>query len=73
MKNKSRESFRNPQDIIDSTYNRRDYDILEKTMNSYVMPLDMVKNIDAYGSEKFYQEAWDKEIKKLTSPNNTLS
>ncbi|WP_026478903.1 hypothetical protein [Alkaliphilus transvaalensis] len=67
MKNKSRGSFRNPQDIIDSTYNGRDYLITDKTINSYVMPLDMVKDVDFIASEKFYQKAWDEEISNLIS------
>ena len=70
MKIKSKESFRNPQDMIDSTYNSRDYLIPEKTMNSYVMPLDMVRDVDAISSEKFYQEAWNSEIKNLTNTKN---
>ncbi|GAB6086404.1 hypothetical protein [Alkaliphilus crotonatoxidans] len=63
MNRKSKNSFRNPQDIIDSTYNKRDAEILEKDMNSYVMPLDMVKNVDALSSEPFYKEEWDKGLK----------
>lgn len=75
MKIKSRESFRNPQDMIDSTYNARDFQIPEKTINSYVMPLDMVNDVDAFASEKFYGESWQKEIKKITHNNqrHTLS
>ncbi|KAB3532117.1 hypothetical protein [Alkaliphilus serpentinus] len=65
MKKKSKESFRNPQDMIDSTFNRRDYKISEKTINAYVMPLDMVKDRDALDSRRFYNEEWNKELKKL--------
>lgn len=64
MKKKSKESSRNPQDIIDSTFNKRDFDIPEKTINAYVMPLDMVRDRDALDSKRFYQDDWDKEIKK---------
>ncbi|SCY72315.1 hypothetical protein [Alkaliphilus peptidifermentans] len=65
MKKKSKESFRNPQDIIDETYNGRDYDIINKSMNSYVMPLDMVKDVDAFNSQHFYQETWDRISKEI--------
>ena len=64
-KNKHQGSFRNPQDIIDDTYNTRDYKILEKDMNSYVMPLDMVKDVDYIDSRKFYEEGWNKEIESI--------
>jgi len=73
MKIKSRESFRNPQDIIDSTYNARDYLIPEKTINSYVMPLDMVNDVDAFASEKFYGESWNNEIKNIQRNNRTTN
>lgn len=62
MKKKNKGSFRNPQDIIDDTYNSRDFDILEKDMNSYVMPLDMMKDVDYIEPRKFYGDALDKEI-----------
>ncbi len=64
MDQKTRESFRNPQDIIDSTYNKRDSKILEKDMPPYVMPLDMVKDVDALGSEAFYREEWEKALQE---------
>ena len=71
---KNKGSFRNPQDMIDDTYNSRDYDIIEKdleSMNSYVMPLDMVKDVDYIDSRKFYEEGWNKELKNIK--NNKLS
>ncbi|KAB3534442.1 hypothetical protein F8154_09065 [Alkaliphilus pronyensis] len=61
---KNKEGFRNPQDIIDETYNKRDYNIINRPMNPYVMPLDMVKDVDYLSSQHFYQEDWDKIIKK---------
>lgn len=64
MKKKSKESFRNAQDIIDSTYNSRDAEILEKSMNAYVMPLDMVKGVDVLSSDVFYEEEWNKIIQE---------
>jgi|GEM_PF-5867711 len=73
-KRKSKGSFRNAQDIIDDTYNSRDYKILEKDledMNAYVMPLDMVKDVDYIDTRKFYDEGWDKELKNIK--NNKLS
>lgn len=73
-KRKSKGSFRNPQDMIDDTYNSRDYKIIEKdleSMNAYVMPLDMVKDVDYIDSRKFFQESWDKELKNLK--NNRLT
>ncbi|MCC5912328.1 MAG: hypothetical protein JJT76_18075 [Clostridiaceae bacterium] len=49
-------SPRNPQDIIDDTYNARDYEIPNKNMNSYVMPLDMVRDVDVFDSKYFYED-----------------
>jgi len=67
MKKKNPSSNRNPQDIIDDTYNKRDYPILEKKMNSYVMPLDMVRDVDAIDSQHFYP---DNFIGQLNNSNN---
>lgn len=63
MKKKNKGSYRNPQDTIDDTYNSRDFDILEKDMNSYVMPLDMMKDVDYIEPRRFYGDSLDKEIK----------
>ncbi len=67
-RNKNKGSYRNPQDMIDETYNARDYKILEKdleAMNAYVMPLDMVKDVDYIDSRKFYEDGWHKELKRI--------
>ncbi|SES88199.1 hypothetical protein SAMN05660297_00841 [Natronincola peptidivorans] len=71
MKKDKQHTTRNPQDIIDSTYNARDFQIpeKEKDMNSYVMPLDMMRDVDAFDSRKFFQEAWDESIKNLHRKN----
>ncbi|QZY55747.1 hypothetical protein [Crassaminicella profunda] len=45
-----------PQDQIDSTYNKEDYPIIEKTQNAYVMPLDMQRDIDVIDSSRFYEK-----------------
>ena len=54
MNNKTPNHSRNPQDIIYDTYNKRDYEIVEKNMNPYVMPLDMVRDVDVTDSKHFY-------------------
>lgn len=56
---------KNPMDIIDDTYNAKDYEILNKDMNSYVMPLDMMRDVDAFDSRRFFEEEWNKEIKSI--------
>lgn len=53
---------KNPQDIIDDTYNARDYQVPNKDMNSYVMPLDMIRNVDAFDSRHFFEKEWKEEI-----------
>ncbi|SDJ95912.1 hypothetical protein [Natronincola ferrireducens] len=60
---KKQHAPRNPQDIIDSTYNQRDFEIPEKDMNSYVMPLDMMRDVDAFDSRKFYEKEWNDSFK----------
>lgn len=62
MNKKNPKSNRNAQDIIDDSYNSRDYNIIEKGMNSYVMPLDMVRDQDAIDSEHFYPEDFINEL-----------
>ncbi len=71
---KNKGSYRNPQDMIDETYNSRDYKIVERdleAMNAYVMPLDMVKDVDYIDASKFYEEDWNKELKSIK--DNKLS
>ncbi|AKL93895.1 hypothetical protein CACET_c03790 [Clostridium aceticum] len=63
MKKKYLPSPRNPQDIIDDTYNARDFEIENKDMNAYVMPLDMVRDVDAFDAKYFYEEEWQKIMK----------
>lgn len=48
MKNKKETTFGavDAENMIDATYNKNDYPIIEKTQNAYVMPLDMVKGED---------------------------
>lgn len=65
MDQKHKESFRNPQDIIDHFYNARDFTIVNKDMNSYVMPLNMMRDVDAFDSRKFYVEEWSKIIDEI--------
>lgn len=56
---------KNPMDIIDDTYNAKDYEILNKDMNSYVMPLDMMRDVDAFDSRRFFEEEWNKEMESI--------
>lgn len=62
MEKNRQHSIRNPQDIIDNTYNARDYEIINKDMNAYVMPLDMMRDVDAFDSRRFFEKEWNKEI-----------
>lgn len=62
MKKDRQHTTRNPQDMIDDTYNARDFEIQEKDMNSYVMPLDMMRDVDAFDSRSFFEKEWNKEI-----------
>lgn len=57
-----RRYYNNPKDLINETYNADAFKVIEKTINPLVMPLDMVKDIDALDSKHFYQEEWDKII-----------
>ncbi|MBU5678012.1 hypothetical protein KQI88_16455 [Alkaliphilus sp. MSJ-5] len=59
---KKRKYYNNPKDLINETYNADAFKVIEKTINPLVMPLDMVKDIDALDSKHFYQEEWDKII-----------
>lgn len=59
---KKRRYYNNPKDLINETYNADAFKVIEKTINPLVMPLDMVKDIDALDSKHFYQEEWDKII-----------
>ncbi|QUH19937.1 hypothetical protein [Alkaliphilus sp. B6464] len=57
-----RRYYNNPKDLINETYNADAFKVIEKTINPLVMPLDMVKDIDALDSKHFYQEEWDRII-----------
>lgn len=64
MEKKNNQQNRNAQDIIDDTYNKRDFEILEKDMmNSYVMPLDMVKDVDSIDAQHFYPNDFEEYLK----------
>ncbi|AOY75770.1 hypothetical protein [Clostridium formicaceticum] len=63
MKRKSLPTPRNPQDMIDDTYNARDFEIENKDMNAYVMPLDMVRDVDFFDPKYFYEEQWETIMK----------
>jgi hypothetical protein len=65
MDKNKQHTTKNPMDIIDDTYNAKDYEILNKDMNSYVMPLDMMRDVDAFDSRRFFEEEWNKEIKSI--------
>lgn len=62
---KRRKLYNNPKDLINETYNGENFKIIERTINPLVMPLDMVKDIDAIDSKHFYQEDWDKQINDI--------
>ncbi|MDR5658598.1 hypothetical protein RH915_03750 [Serpentinicella sp. ANB-PHB4] len=61
---------RNGQDIIDESYNARDYNIVEKNMmNAYLMPLDMIRDKDALDSSHFNSEELKSLFSNLSSKN----
>lgn len=62
-----RKYYNNPKDLINETYNADAFPVIEKRINPLVMPVSMVKDIDAYDSKHFYDEAWDKIINDKNS------
>ncbi|TCO74827.1 hypothetical protein [Marinisporobacter balticus] len=58
MKNKNGTNFsaNDAENMIDATYNKDDYPIIEKTQNAYVMPLDMQRDVDEIDPSKFYED-----------------
>jgi len=42
--------------LIDKSYNAKDFPIIEKTQNAYVMPLDAQRDVDMIDSARFYTE-----------------
>lgn len=51
------------QNLIDATYNKEDYPIIEKTQNAYLMPEGMQQGVDCIDSFKFYEDT--PEFKKI--------
>ncbi|SHJ67716.1 hypothetical protein SAMN02745975_02612 [Geosporobacter subterraneus DSM 17957] len=44
------------QNLIDSTYNTKDYPIIEKTQNAYLMPESMQRDVDCINTFRFYED-----------------
>jgi len=44
------------QNLIDSTYNTKDYPIIEKTQNAYLMPESMQRDVDYIDTFRFYED-----------------
>ncbi|WZL73963.1 hypothetical protein QBE52_04265 [Clostridiaceae bacterium 35-E11] len=44
------------QNKIDATYNSRDYPIIEKTQNAYLMPVSMKRDVDYIDTFRFYED-----------------
>ena len=47
------------QNLIDSTYNSKDFPIIEKTQNAYLMPENMQRDVDYIDSFRFYEDTTD--------------
>jgi hypothetical protein len=52
------------QNMIDATYNNKDFPIMEKTQNAYVMPMSMQRDVDYIDSARFYEDTTE-ETEKL--------
>ncbi len=46
--------------LIDRTYNSKDFPIIEKTQNAYLMPWSPQRDVDMIDSARFYTETNDK-------------
>ena len=44
------------QNLIDSTYNSKDFPIMEKTQNAYLMPESMQRDVDLIDTFRFYED-----------------
>ncbi|MTI54437.1 hypothetical protein [Geosporobacter ferrireducens] len=44
------------QNMIDATYNSKDYPIMEKTQNAYLMPEGMQRDVDYIDTFRFYED-----------------
>lgn len=64
MKKKKYFGANEAQDLIDSTYNSKDYPIMEKTQNAYLMPDNMQRDVDLIDTFRFYSDTTE-ETEKL--------
>jgi len=44
------------QELIDSSYNSKDFPIIEKTQNAYLMPESMQRDVDLIDTFRFYED-----------------
>jgi len=57
--------YDNPKDLINETYNGDQFPLVDKKVNAWVMPLDMVQDVDALSYNRFYEEEWNKIISDI--------
>jgi len=57
--------YNNPKDLLNETYNGDKFELVDKTANAWVMPLDMVQDVDALAYNRFYEEEWNKVISDI--------
>lgn len=57
--------YNNPKDLLNETYNGDKFPIVDKHANAWVMPLDMVQDVDALAYDRFYEEEWNKVINNV--------
>jgi len=57
--------YDNPKDLINETYNGDQFPLVDKKVNAWVMPLDMVQDVDALSYSRFYEEEWNKIISDI--------
>lgn len=62
--------YNNPKDLLNETYNRDKFPIVDKHANAWVMPLDMVQDVDALAYDRFYEEEWNKVINNVNKKHH---
>ena len=62
-----RKYYNNPKDLLNETYNGDQFQLVDKKANAWVMPLDMVQDVDALAYDRFYEEEWNKVITDINN------
>lgn len=54
--------YNNPKDLINETYNGDRFPLVDKKINAWVMPLDMLQDADSLAYKRFYGQEWERII-----------